>query len=466
LELAVNLSKTGAASKFTGKIEAFLEEYLITDTEDGSRPVPFGGREYELEVLDSWLNDERAPPRFIFVAPAGRGKSAVLVHWFQQKARIQYSEQWHVVFVPISIRFSTNLPSVFYEAISARLSEIVGTNTLPPPAGTDVVAYYEDQCRLLLDKTISQKIRTLLILDGVDEALGGRFSADWFPREPGPRLRLLLSARLQVGDQDAGAWLARLGWKGRARAYTRELPPLDYQGIQDLLYRAGAPVDGLASRPEIIKSLCDLTGGEPLLLRLYVEDIWKRSGDADCLRVEDLNRIRPGFGGYFSDWLGRQREVWQLERIELGAQIDEAVVFSYLIVLACAYGPLTGHEINVIAQRIHELPLTFRVETTLHPLRRFVIGIDSRGQQQRGGYVLSHPKFGEFLREEYFDQIQIERTRKAIADWGRDILNQLDNGHVAPENASPYLLQYLGQHFEDVGASAYDFFKFVKEAWR
>jgi hypothetical protein len=71
----------GGASKFRGQIEAFLEEYLVTETR--TRTVPFGGRDEDLALLDTWLDDETAPPRYLLTAPAGRGKSALLVRWLQ-----------------------------------------------------------------------------------------------------------------------------------------------------------------------------------------------------------------------------------------------------------------------------------------------------------------------------------------------------------------------------------------------
>src|SRR5215475_2150909 len=46
----------GGASKFRGQIEAFLEEYLVTETK--TRTVPFGGRDEDLALLDAWLDDE------------------------------------------------------------------------------------------------------------------------------------------------------------------------------------------------------------------------------------------------------------------------------------------------------------------------------------------------------------------------------------------------------------------------
>ena len=101
-----DLSKTVAAPAFTSKIEAFFSEYLLSEI----APVPFGGRNAELSLLDAWLHEEKAPSRFLITAPAGRGKSALLVRWLEQlrsQAKIG-KDGWAAVFIPVSIRFGLN----------------------------------------------------------------------------------------------------------------------------------------------------------------------------------------------------------------------------------------------------------------------------------------------------------------------------------------------------------------------
>ena len=192
-ELIVNLAQVGGASKFSGKIEAFFEEYLVTET--GLTTVPFGGRDEDIALLDAWLDDETAPPRYLLTAPAGRGKSALLVRWLQhlqEQGRVgrDAPASWQLVFVPISIRFETHRPDIFYEALAARLAEILGEEL--PPTHTDKGVYYADHCRTLASAAVAQGRRILIVLDGIDEALGERFDARWFPRNPGTRLRLVL----------------------------------------------------------------------------------------------------------------------------------------------------------------------------------------------------------------------------------------------------------------------------------
>src|SRR4029453_18855008 len=212
-----NIALVAGASKlseFRHKIEEFFEEYLITET--GLPTVPFGGRGEDIALLDAWLDDETAPPRYLLTAPAGRGKSALLVRWFQHLQEQggvgrDAPDSWQFVFVPISIRFETHRPDIFYEALTAGLAEILGQSL--PPTHTDKGVYYADHCRTLASAAVAQGRRILIVLDGIDEALGERFDARWFPRNLGTTLRLVLSARWQAGDLDSTGWKTRLGWE-------------------------------------------------------------------------------------------------------------------------------------------------------------------------------------------------------------------------------------------------------------
>jgi hypothetical protein len=241
-----------------------------------------------------------------------------------------------------------------------------------------------------------------------------------------------------------------------------DLPPLDISGVKELLARSGAPTDVLGSRPEIVAKLYELADGEPLLLRLYIETLWQEGDKASRITIEELNGIKPGLAGYFEDWLDRQRLAWNIER-QHGAQIDEGTVLAHLAVLACVYGPpLTSEELSELVRRTACIPPTFRIEDALYPLRRFVIGTGRRSQDKGAGYVLSHPKFGEFLRGEYFDEKQIRKVQECCANWGREVLGQLNTGRMKPEDAPPYLLPTLAQHFSDIGPSVRDVSQFAE----
>ena len=98
-------------SDYASRIENFLTEYLGTPR----RPVPFGGRGAEMEKLDCWLaSGER--PYALLAASAGRGKSALVTRWSRT---LMGRPDVSVIFLPVSIRFRTNLASVVFASLAA-----------------------------------------------------------------------------------------------------------------------------------------------------------------------------------------------------------------------------------------------------------------------------------------------------------------------------------------------------------
>jgi hypothetical protein len=95
-------------TRYDGQVRNFLEAYLGS----ASAPRLFGGRDAELAALDAWLADPRAAPYLGIFEPAGMGKSALVVQWVHRLALAE--RPLHVVFFPISIRYSTNLPNVVF----------------------------------------------------------------------------------------------------------------------------------------------------------------------------------------------------------------------------------------------------------------------------------------------------------------------------------------------------------------
>lgn len=81
----------------------------------------FGGRDAELAGLDAFLADPQYPFGLL-VAPAGLGKTALLVHWI---ARVQQQHsQWRIIFAPVSIRYQTASEQVVLGLLAHSLAEI------------------------------------------------------------------------------------------------------------------------------------------------------------------------------------------------------------------------------------------------------------------------------------------------------------------------------------------------------
>ena len=106
-------------AEFRNRNARFIEEYLGTK----GNPVPFGGRDKELNHLDKWLTDPDAPSYFLMIARAGRWKTALLCRWI---ARLQERQTARIAFAPVSARFQTNLQGVVFSTIAVRLAHLYG----------------------------------------------------------------------------------------------------------------------------------------------------------------------------------------------------------------------------------------------------------------------------------------------------------------------------------------------------
>jgi len=89
-----------------------LDNYkvFIRDFCEDYKNILFVGRKKVIDTLNDWLNDPAAPPYLLLVAPAGRGKSALLARWQEE---LQNREDIYLIFVPISIRYVNSETEVF-----------------------------------------------------------------------------------------------------------------------------------------------------------------------------------------------------------------------------------------------------------------------------------------------------------------------------------------------------------------
>jgi hypothetical protein len=193
-------------------------------------------------------------------------------------------EGWQLAFMPISIRVGTNRPSIFYGGLANRLAELTG-GSIAPEAAQNAEAlkqFVQDQ----LEAAASADRRLLIVLDGLDEALQGTFDPSIIPLWLPSNLRVVVSARWQVGDTDSAGWLGKLRWDRNVRAEQLELVRLSPDAIADVLSKLVAPTDVLARERKIIDRLCELTEGEPILVRYYAEDLWLKSHSAlGCIKA-------------------------------------------------------------------------------------------------------------------------------------------------------------------------------------
>ena len=430
-----------------GRIAAFEGLYQADDV----GPTIFVGRKAELNRLDAWLSDTQADPRLLITSKAGRGKSALLVQWTRllaERRRSERSTSWAVVFIPISIRFETSDPKIYFRLLALKLAEVVGVSVTAP--AENPAMYYADQTRILLQRISDAEIRVLILLDGLDESVDQDSLLTLLPSRQSSTLRLVVTAREIVGDRDQSGWLARLGWPHlhSLRLYHFELEGLTPKEIGDALLRMGAPI----SRDiDLVRQLANLTEGEPLLLRLYFEDLWRKASAGAAVTVSDLHALNPGFSAYLNRWLELQERQWR----DAALPIDLKTIDVLLSILAVAKSPIYGADLLAIFRELHPgLGALTTSQSLLAPLRRFVIGD-----------VFNHPKLAEYIRYQRCTEL-ISDVEREIVSWGLRHADLLNDGTIQVQDASRYVVQFLGYHLLDSDSTAATFMAFVENGWR
>ncbi|MBT3155516.1 serine protease [Streptomyces sp. CHD11] len=430
---------TAFSASYAGRIENFLVEYLGRD----GAPVPFGGRDLQMNMLTAWLADPQAAPYALVAAEAGRGKSALLVRWAREVMR---QERAHVVVVPVSIRFNTAQAGVVFPALATRLGEVYGE----PPGATDMSAeQWKETCLGYLRRPPPDGRPLLVVMDGLDEATDWQPGPDLFPAAPGRGVRVLASARHLAGGTDDRGWLARLNWD--SLAVSLPLPPMDRDGVRQVLHAMGDPLAGLATKVDVVSELYRLSEGDPLLVRLYVEALLPYGERAAAINADELPSISTGLEGYFSRWWDEQERQWRDRNRNPTAERQD--LEDFLNVLACALGPLGHDDLTGIMPR----PLSWlRLRALTSEVGRFVIG-DGRDT----GFVYSHPRLGMYFRE-LMGQVERDAWDERFLAHGRRALAQAREGTTA---VPPYAVRFHGAHLERAQAPDEDLYALVDGGW-
>ncbi len=407
------------------RIQNFLTEYLGTDT----HPVPFGGRDDALKMLDTWLAE--TTPYLLLAAPAGRGKSALLVRWLDG---LKDREDLALTFVPVSIRFGTNMERVFYAALAARLAFLHGVSDELPIRSETRTDEYKGLVSKLLSKPLANGRTLLVVLDGLDEAADWQTGADFMPDELPNGMRVVVSARFLAGDADSTPWLRRLNWERNELASAPSLAPLDQEGVRDVLFKMNAPLDELSRNVDIVTELYRLSEGDPLLVGLYVDDLWAKGEEVTRLQSEDLANIEPGYKGYFDRWWDDQKKLWGKDKPWL-----EKHVRTVRNLLAGSLGPLFRDDFQALEPELESDYITDALDT----LQRFIIG-----DNQNQGYTLSHPKLGQYFWEALTltEQAQME---KCFLAWCEQIFQEFIEGKRDPKKKAEvpvYVVRNYGAH--------------------
>lgn len=430
-------------SVFSVRIENFLKSYLGSE----DTPVTFGGRDAEMATLDGWLDGVEAPPYLFLDGPAGRGKSALLVRWIQ---RLAGREGLKVVFVPVSIRFRTNLSMVFFKALAARLAE--AHNEDLPTLVSSNVEDLRDIVYGYLERPLTNGVRLLVVVDGLDEAADWEAGPDLFPTHVPQGIKICTSARTVASDGNSSTWLERLGWEPTGNAEEHHLGNLSRQGVADMAMSIEWSLSDLEQN-EIVDELYRLSSGDPLLVELYIDHLRDSHEKGTPVQARELEKRPPGLSEFLQTWWREQESLWGQN-----SPLERDDVQTVLNLLSCALGPLTVEDLRALSQTGRSLS-SHTIRLAVGHLRRFVVG---NGEED--GYVFGHPRLAEYFRGRLVASEQQDYDSRFLL-YGRETMRSLEERKLGPGMVSLYLIQYYGAHLDRAEGPWGDYRSLVSEGW-
>lgn len=277
-------------------VRAAIDKFVHRYIGDAGRPVPFGGREYQLQELNDWLKDLSAPHYMLVASLPGRGKSALLVRWCDQLRTLGKGPDGRnvfVVFVPVSIRYELNTETAVLSSLVTRIAALHGE----PVAVFGEAQEWRDRLIAYLRRDPPADATLLVVLDGLDEAAGWDAHPSLLPRDPAHNVKVVISARFTATRSSVIDWLSQFDWAASdARSLT--VGRLSTDGIREVVAGMGSRLESAANSPEVIDLLAKLSEGDPLVLYLCVLDLWDHAPITPASAIERLGRVEPGLSGY------------------------------------------------------------------------------------------------------------------------------------------------------------------------
>lgn len=416
--------------------------------------APFAGGQHDLALLDAFLAQDQQPCALL-LAPTGRGKTSLLIHWLAQVATRQ---QWHIIFISISLRYQTASPGITLRALAQSLAVFYGDRehrhiyNRSPDQLRPIIANY---LRTPLPSHADDERRLLLVIDGLDETAGwslGRDVASAAGAAPAERLRVVGSVRHQSATTRQH-WLDMLGWPDHQTA-DLTLPDLNPEDVTALLDQMVRPLETLETptasekpeAPEMPESPLDLRAeirrismGDPLAMRLLVEAI-----QVGTLSLASLEHLEPGLEAYLRHWLRAHEHEREPDHDGRGP-VSAITMLTGLC--ATAMGTLSNRDLLELAPEV--FPDARAVQRAAATASHLIVGDGSDDH----GYVFEHLRLRELFRERVFAPPQRDHFRQRFVTYGREWFEG------KRPTLTSYVRRYWIEHLAEAGA--WDFMRVV-----
>jgi hypothetical protein len=349
----------------------------------------FAGQEQSLEFLDGFLTD-RSAQHALLLQETGRGKTALLVRWVDM---LLERGDAAVVFVPIHrhlvLRDASVSPArVVFGSLLVQLAACHGE----PVQQSDLDP---EQARMLIGGLLRRDApaggRLLVVVDGLDEAVGFGLGSDVLPARLGDGVKVVVSARHMAGVRRHD-WLHSLGWEEVPVAEVPTLQPLRDVQVADVVAQLWAARGRQPTGTEVA-AVVKVSEGDPLMVRWVANDLLTGAETVD--RLSD----RPtGLRAYFMD---------ALRRDELGASAAaRPAVRALLGCCAAASGPVSADDLaGLMPEQLGERAV---VNDAARAVGRFLVGDGSAA----AGFVFNYPRLGEL----YWDEQLNSRERAELVE--------------------------------------------------
>lgn len=415
--------------------QRFIDYYAGTDSE----PMPFAGREKELAELDCWLRIQ-TPGFRLLSGPAGRGKSALLLHWAARQ--LAFDPELSIIFLPISIRFETSDELRGLRLLHAQLTVLFPELRFPPETKPDPDDYRMRICSGWKEISEQYERRFLLVIDGADEAASVWIGRQVLPYNIPHNLAILLSARHKPGHKDGSAWLDDFHFSNNCSGIdSLELMPLTANAVGDAVVQLGHPMDTLIERDQVLSELFRLTDqGDPLLVSLWVRQLWDERERVLSYSAIDMQKLQPGFTGFLKVWRAEQEKIWRALNLTVHSEDMDCV----LRLLAHAYAPLRGSDLyELLVRYCSSINIKWDFE-----FLRVILGSAARLVVQIGeAYTFVHPRLGDHYRaDSQMHKIEKIIYPRAYLLWGQAIVLHLNLGKIDSCQCSSYLLRHFVSH--------------------
>ena len=419
------------------QVKSFIESYVGSD----ENPIPFGGREEIINDLTNWLDNDSSIRNKAIITNAGRGKSALLANWVVKITKTH--KDIFIIYFPISARFNTNLESVVFGGLVGRFAKFFKEELriVPNLDGNRLKEIFISY----LHREFPEEKKVLIVLDGLDESAGWEVGANLLPTKPNQKLRIIISARKLVGDQNSEAWLDRLGWEGKDHADLIDLDLMEEDSIKDVLNKMGDPLATLAADFDMVKQLHILSEGEPLLIRMYIESLLEKRDDFASLSPNDLLDLEPGFAPFFEKWIKDQNNIWKTKythQDDPQRALENDILVRHLFrILAFAKGPLMIDDIFGISNG--GFKDRDEIRNTINFINRFVVG-----DGIHSGFFFSHPKLCYFFEDQMTPQ-EIAEYKSLFLNYCSYSFQNLIKRSYPSQNVPRYVVKYYSAHLDD-----------------